>query len=86
MKSGNRHDLFHCIEETSFYMDDLRLFLDTHPCNQEAIAAFNYYASLRKELEMEYSELYGPLTSYTMNNNCEDWLWVCAPWPWEGEC
>ena len=31
----NREKLIHCITEVSFYLDDLRLFLDTHPCDRE---------------------------------------------------
>ena len=33
-----RRDLLNAINEASFAVDDVKLFLDTHPTNQEAIA------------------------------------------------
>lgn len=86
MKSNERKALLHCICETSFYIDDLRLFLDTHPCNKEALAAYRDFVCYRMELIKEYEECFGPLTSYGENYSCEQWLWVCDPWPWEGVC
>lgn len=84
--SVSMNQLLDKIREVSFYMDDLRLFLDTHPNCNEAIAEFNKYAAVRSALLDEYKECYGPLTSYCSNIDNDSWLWTCYPWPWEGVC
>ena len=82
----NREKLIHCITEVSFYLDDLRLFLDTHPCDREALAMYNEFQKKRMVLVKEYEETYGPLRWYGHNNSCEIWSWTQYPWPWEGVC
>lgn len=82
----NREKLIMCISEVSFYMDDLRLFLDSHPCDQEALAAYEEFHKRRKALVEEYEDMYGPMTSYGRNNSCDMWNWTKYPWPWEGVC
>ena len=39
----NRQQLFNLINTVSFAVDDLLLFLDTHPDDVEAIKAFHQY-------------------------------------------
>lgn len=82
----NREKLIHCITEVSFYLDDLRLFLDTHPCDRDALAMYNEFQKRRMELIKEYEETYGPMRWYGYNNSCDYWNWVKYPWPWEGVC
>ena len=48
MEGNNREKLFAIITATSFVMDDLRLFLDTHPTDG---AALDYWDKVR-ELEI----------------------------------
>ena len=43
-----RDELMREIQSISFCMDELRLFIDTHPDCSEAIALFNEYAEKRK--------------------------------------
>lgn len=72
------------IARVSFTMDELRLFLDTHPCEKEALSAF---CELRKKREMlleKYESLYGPMEAYRAGGS-EKWNWVAQPWPWEKE-
>ena len=69
-----REDLMREIQSVSFCMDELRLFLDTHPCNKEALALFNEYAEKRKELVARHNEETGPLGGY--DEECTDcWRW-----------
>ncbi|WP_066712113.1 spore coat protein CotJB [Clostridium sp. Marseille-P299] len=82
----NREKLIHCITEVSFYLDDLRLFLDTHPCDREALAVYAEFQKRREALLKEYEEVYGPLRWYGYNNSCDIWNWTQYPWPWEGVC
>lgn len=80
-----RERLLFCISEVSFCMDDIRLFLDTHPDNQAALALYREYGIRRSELEDKYTAKYGPLNSYNVNSQ-NYWAWVSYPWPWEGVC
>ena len=41
-----KHNLLAYITQVSFAMDDTVLFLDTHPCDKEALC---YYEQLKKE-------------------------------------
>ena len=43
MNQMNRQQLFSLINTVSFAVDDLLLFLDTHPDDAEAIKAFHHY-------------------------------------------
>lgn len=68
-----------------FTVTELTLFLDTHPCNQEAMRFFTYYNRLKKDKMKEYSSLFGPLTIDQAKQTGNDFLWTVQPWPWEGE-
>lgn len=72
------------ITTVSFTVDELRLFLDTHPDNAEALALFNSNAKKRRELMREYTDKYGPLDAYS-ENTFDGWSWNTAPMPWETE-
>lgn len=83
----NRRELFEYINQISFAVDDVKLFLDTHPENQKALDYFQKYKEKRMEALKEYAEVYGPLTVDTVNENSDCWNWINEPWPWqEGGC
>ena len=66
-----------------FAVCDITLFLDTHPCDQEA---FNYYKEACMRLEKStaaYQKEYGPLNNRTITTN--QYEYVSTPWPWEGK-
>ena len=52
----NRKELFHHINEVSFAVDDIKLYLDTHPCDDEAMECFEEYSQLRNEALKEYAK------------------------------
>ena len=83
-----KKDLMDQINTVSFAVDDVKLFLDTHPCNEEALSYFHEYSRLRNEALKEYAKYYGPLTIDTaVQSDCEKWNWINEPWPWqEGGC
>lgn len=85
MKSMCQAELFSFINQVSFMLDDITLFLNTHVGCIQAIETYNQYKMLRKEAIKEYTELYGPICKYDVNVN-NYWDWVNKPWPWEGEC
>ena len=86
MTSGtmNRKALFETIGAVSFAMDDLRLFLDTHPDCSEALAIYTEYMNRWHELVAQYTRQYGPLDAYYLNTD-NGWSWNEGPMPWKGE-
>ena len=84
----NRHMLMNRINQASFAVDEVRLYLDTHPCDSEALAYFHEMIRKRNQALKEYAAAYGPLTVDTAESSCADcWNWVNEPWPWqEGGC
>ena len=83
-----RKDLLHWINIVSFAVDDVKLFLDSHPCDQDALEFFEKYQKERNCALKEYAKYYGPLTIATVNASATDrWNWINEPWPWqEGGC
>ncbi len=82
----SRSELIHQLSYIGFAMDDIRLFLDTHPGDTRAIELFNDYAKTYAALKQEYTDNYQPFTSYCRNNDDNMWLWNDFPMPWEGDC
>lgn len=72
------------VNEAGFALDDVVLFLDTHPDCQQALAYYHKVRDMKKALMQEYAELYGPLTKDQVRPDAKCFTWVDAPWPWEG--
>ena len=80
----DRCDLMKSIYEIGFSLDDMILYLDTHPKDREAL---DYYHKLYKqyhELVRLYSRNYGPLFAKDVHNE-NYFSWVNRPMPWEGD-
>jgi len=70
------------IQALDVYLIDLNLYLDTHPCDTQALAYYKKYNDEANVLRRRYEDLYGPLTiRYAEDENY--WRWVGSPWPWE---
>ena len=77
--------LLNLINKVSFAVDDIHLFLDSHPKNQEALAYFHEHSELRIAALKEYARRFGPLTIDTANDTAsKSWEWIEQKWPWEG--
>lgn len=77
------------ITSISFAINDLTLYLDTHPDCPEGTPLFYQLSKERMDLLSEYASKYNPLTQLSMvtaslNNN--DYAWAEGPMPWEGGC
>ena len=82
-----RRELLDWINVVSFAADDTKLFLDTHPANQEGLKCFDALKKQRTEALKEYARYYGPLTLDTAAVSSDRWCWINEPWPWqEGGC
>lgn len=78
-----KRDLMKQINELSFVLDEMRLFLDTHPNCHEGLEFYNRYAARRAEAVADYTRLYGPLCFYDFTDG-SSWQWIQGPMPWEG--
>lgn len=81
MNKGQQN-LLQFINEVSFALDDVALYLDTHPKDMTAMEYYRKYKSERAQAIKEYENMYGPLCHYNVNQ--DTWTWVDEPWPWEG--
>ena len=63
-----------------FAINELALYLDTHPNDQKALCLHRKYCKELKELKDKYQKVYGPLT---IHYPCNKWRWLEEPWPWE---
>lgn len=86
----SQNELLKSIHEVSFAVNDMQLYLDTHPHDHKAMDEMRRLMERRKKLLDDYSKFYGPLTMNTVSEGCSDaWAWVLQPWPWEtkkGRC
>lgn len=85
------------ITEISFTVNDLTLYLDTHPLDENALSAFQQAMMQRKQLLKTYGENFEPLTmdcvcpdsnnktaSHTNYGGQKHFTWCDGPLPWEG--
>lgn len=82
--NNGRRELFEQIGAISFALDDLRLYLDTHPDCAEALALFTEYQKQRHDLIASYTSQFGPIDSYYVDTE-NGWSWINEPMPWKQE-
>ena len=95
---ADRNALLKQIGETSFTLDELRLYLDTHPLDENAMAAYSEHAARRRQLLQEYADRFEPLTcgcicpetngsseTCTKYPGQKHWTWADGPIPWDTE-
>lgn len=71
------------VQELEFALVELNLYLDTHPNDQNALAAFNDFASRYATARSNYEAQYGPLVNFGNSGPTSSWVWINEPWPWE---
>ena len=57
--SGSKAQLLQKINEVSFAVNDILLYLDTHPCCEKGMALYREYAAERKKLMEDADNLCG---------------------------
>lgn len=82
---ANCRQLLNQVDEASFAMDDVTLYLDTHPTDRDALNYYKYVVELRKQAMAAYEQQCGPLMIDSVRS-CKDWTWLNDKWPWEGGC
>jgi len=66
-----------------FVLQELDLYLDIYPDNQDVLNMYKSYLSKKLELEKMYSDTYGVLTLDDIFMD-DSWKWASSAWPWEG--
>lgn len=84
MVLNDRQMLLKKVQAASFALDDIKLFLDTHPTDKMALSAFAKYQDEYERALAEYTARYGALTA-EKTNTTNRWSWIDKPWPWELE-
>ena len=78
---SSRGNAMRKLQAAKFALLEMHLYLDTHPEDLDAIAAYKKYESKYMVLRCEYEEKYGSI----------HWLgapgveWLKNPWPWDSE-
>lgn len=70
------------INSIDFAMWELKIFLDTHPNDTDALALRDKYSKRRDVLVAEYEKKFGPLNMSTVTGDTK-WRWINDPWPWD---
>lgn len=84
LESMNCSQLLQHISEVSFAFDDILLYLDTHPCDDQALDYARKMMAMRRKAMAVYAKKFGPLTiDDTGERDNTSWDWVMQPWPWE---
>lgn len=95
---SDRNALLNRINEASFAVNDVTLYLDTHPTDEQALAYFEQVMKERKQALQEFESKYEPLIIDCVNveeNNQTDfmtdypnerhWTWGDGPIPWDNQ-
>ena len=87
-EQAEREHLLGQIFLTSFYLDDLTLFLDTHPQDGDALKCFQEKNTQRKALKQQFAEKFYPLTRDCVCclDKDTEFGWTKGHMPWEGAC
>lgn len=84
LRGMNRSQMLSWITMLGFCVDDMLLFLDTHPMEQEALEYYEQCAKLYENAKNTYEQSFGPLTKEAAGARNGSWDWGQEPLPWEG--
>lgn len=85
----NREEIMSHLAAVSFAINDLTLYLDTHPDCPKGTALFYQLLKERLDLLTKFAEKFYPLTQTSMvtgDFNQNQYGWSEGPMPWEGAC
>ena len=80
-----RKQLLRQIQEYEFAVNELTLYLDSHPNDSKAIEKHDAWAKDLEILKLTYTKEFGPLTACDGTKH-GSWDWIDSPWPWENNC
>ena len=68
-----------------FAVTDIKLYLNTHPDDADAIRLYNSLVEKRLAMFDSYQSMFGPLIAETYTGSVDEWDWIDNPWPWNKE-
>lgn len=80
---GDRDKLLLKVQELTFRLIDLNIYLDLYP-NSNLYIEFKKTLKELKETKQKYEKNYGPLC-LEAEDNYNSYLWSKNPWPWMNE-
>ena len=95
---ADRAQLLQQIQEISFVVNDLNLYLDTHPLDTDALDNFSQAKAQRKQLMEQFARQFEPLTvdcvcpdtNNETDSHCKypgqkHFTWSDGPLPWDNQ-
>ena len=77
-------DIKRRLSELQFAAIDLNLFLDTHPCDEEALKMYKKITKTIESVKYDYIKKYGPLMACDSSDETPfQWASEGYKWPWE---
>ena len=70
------------LQALAFAVNELALYLDTHPTDTEALEMYQTYQQALHDGIMNFSKEHGPL-NHTVPGKKGCYCWPNDPWPWE---
>lgn len=77
-----RKKLLKEIMEYDFALQELILFLDTHPNDCQALDMYTAMQERSKNAKKTYQQYFGALCANEVDAK-DKWTWIQGPWPWE---
>ena len=74
-----KEQLMRRIQASKFVAWEIKIYLDTHPSDRNALRRLREEEEKLQALKEEYEENYGPIEESGENR----WAWINSPWPWE---
>ena len=71
------------LQQLGLTLDDLRIYLDTHLYDTNAIARYNATAEEYHALHQEYRQRFTPLRQGDPSNSETEWAWGNSDFPWD---
>ena len=70
------------LQVLGFAIQELSLYLDTHPNDREALRIYRKYQQMYNAAKDHYTTKCRPLNHMSYIDDGE-YTWLCDPWPWE---
>ena len=82
MNNTSRDALLMAVNQPGFAVTEANLYLDTHPCDSQAIAYLKQMSQAYADARNAYEAQYGPLRAEKPRETVY-WSRTYDPWPWE---
>ena len=81
MLNNGKCEALQAVNEAAFVLQELVLYLDTHPNDREAFELYQNYQKIYHKGMMDMNEE-SPM-KHSMPSKGDKYRWLDDPWPWE---